>query len=132
MRVSVFGQRNIVDEQKVLGEFDKIINKYDPTVTTFTFVHGGAKGPQELIYNYTKTVWDSVLYQPWTMISKKLSRLAMENGSFDPVYFFFRNIQILENSDLVVIFDNGEKDAEVYKVLSLCEKKNIPFIKVEI
>jgi hypothetical protein len=52
-----------------------------------------------------------------------MESLAIVDGKFDPTFFFYRNIQIVDNSDLVVIFDNKEKDAEVYKVKDLCEKK---------
>lgn len=131
-RVSVFGQRTITDDKLVLAKYDEVVSKHykEDGDLVVTYVYGGAKGPQEIIAN----VWmgDKVLFQPWTAISKSLSRQAYKEGGFDPVYFFFRNIQIVENSDLVIIFDNGEKDAEVYKVKSLCEKKGIKYEVVEV
>jgi len=131
MRISVFGQRSITDEGLVKQRFDEVVAEYDIN-ESITYVHGGAKGVQEIIYNYVKEDWDCVLFRPWTMISKKLASQATEDGKFNPVYFFFRNIQIIENSDLVIVFDNGEQDAEVYKVLNLLEKKKTPFVKISV
>lgn len=126
MRVSVFSQRSVNDASVVTSSFKEIVgeNGY------ITFVHGGAKGAQEIILDWFEG--DVITYRPWTAISKALSRQAYKEGAFDPVYFFFRNIQIVENSDLVIIFDNGEKDAEVYKVKNLCEKKGIKYEVVEL
>jgi hypothetical protein len=131
MKVSVFGQRNIVDENLIKEKFDEVLSEYEGQV--FTYIYGGAKGPQDVVYNYVKDEMDCILFQPWTMISKRLSKQAVDdNGKFDPVYFFFRNIQIVDNSDLVIIFDNGSQDAEVYKVLNLCTRKNINLVKVDV
>ena len=131
MRISVFGQRSINDSATVTTKFDLVLAEYEKD-HPITFVHGGAKGPQSILHDYLKDECDVVLFKPWTMISKKLSKQAMEGGSFDPVYFFFRNIQIVENSDLVIIFDNGEQDGEVYKVKNLCDKKGIKYVEVPV
>lgn len=127
MKISVFGQRNITDISTITTLLEMELTDIE---TNITYIHGGAKGPQEIIYNYLKNTVDCVLFRPWTMISNKLAKQAMTNGKFDPVYFFFRNIQIIENSDLVFIFDNGDQDAEVYKVISLCEKKDIKYKRI--
>jgi hypothetical protein len=130
MRVSVFGQRSITNEALLKEKFDEVLSNFEGN--GFTYIYGGAKGPQDIIYNYVKEDMDCILFQPWTMISKKLNAQVMESGKFDPVYFFFRNIQIVDNSDLVIVFDNGEQDAEVYKVLNLCNRKNVELVKINV
>jgi len=123
MRISVFGQRTINDEMLIKQKFDETIAEHDIR-ECLTYVYGGAKGAQDIIYNYVKEDMDTILFRPWTMVSKKLASQAMEGDKFNPVYFFFRNIQIIDNSDLVIVFDNGEQDAEVYKVKNLLSKRD--------
>lgn len=129
MKVSVFSQRNVTDPAIV----DKLFNEalwedgYNPT-----FLTGGAHGAQQVIYDALKDDYDFVVFKPWTQISKKMESIAVVDGKFDPTFFFYRNIQIVDNSDLVVIFDNGEKDAECYKVKALCEKKGKNMVVINV
>ena len=120
MKVSIFSQRNVTDPVIVDKLFEEL-GKYEEPVI---FLTGGAHGAQQVVYDALKDDYDFVVFKPWTQISKKLESLAIVDGKFDPTFFFYRNIQIVDNSDLVVIFDHKEKDAECYKVKNLCEKKD--------
>ena len=135
MRVSVFGPRKITEDQatKVVAEIDTYISDlgYDQP-TPLVFLTGGASGVQDVVYEEFSQDYDFIVFKPWTQISKRLEKQALEGGSFDPVYFFFRNLQIIDNSDVVIVFDSGQKDAEVYKVLEVCQRKNKKVYKVEI
>ena len=77
---------------------------------------GGAAGPAKIIADIAErdAGWTSVLFKPWTMIWSKLN--------FEPIYFYLRNKQIVENADVVLIITNGEKDSEVYRVVELCQR----------
>jgi hypothetical protein len=134
MKVSIFSQRSVTDPSIVDKLFDtinyleNIKDEYKPVM----FLTGGAHGAQQVIYNTLKDDYDFVVFKPWTQISKKMESIAIVDGKFDPTFFFYRNIQIVDNSDLVVIFDNGEKDAEVYKVKGLCEKKGKQMVVIHV
>lgn len=131
MKISVFGQRNIKDDLKIKEEIDNVLSRI-PESDYVTFLWGGAEGCQKVVYEYLNKNYDFVLFKPWTTVSKKLYNIATKEGKFDNSYFFFRNVQIVDNSDLVVIFDNGTKDSEVYKVKNLVEKKGKDHIVIEV
>jgi hypothetical protein len=133
MKVSVFSQRNVTDPAIVDMFLDEVQKQYqDIVVYSPVFLTGGAHGAQQVIYDALKENYDFVVFKPWTQISKKMESIAVVDGKFDPTFFFYRNIQIVDNSDLVVIFDNGDKDAEVYKVKGLCEKKGKQMVVIHV
>ena len=133
MKVSVFSQRSVTDPAIVDMFLDEVQKQYqDIAVYSSVFLTGGAHGAQQVIYDALKDDYDFVVFKPWTQISKKMESIAVVDGKFDPTFFFYRNIQIVDNSDLVVIFDNGEKDAECYKVKGLCEKKGKPMVVINV
>jgi hypothetical protein len=123
MKVSVFGQRNVTDESVVKSTIDSIIqNEGSIDAGYITFLWGGAKGVQEIVYYYLKDEYDFVIFKPWTKVSHELNNIAMEGGKFNTKYFYLRNKQIIQNSDLVVILDNGQREKEVDSVKELCSK----------
>ena len=126
MRISVFGPRKITKEDtlKIQESMDKIIGEL--TLECITLLLGGASGTQKIVEEYFKDMYDIVVFQPWTMIKKDLIK-----EKYDPTYFFYRNIQIVDNSDVVCIYDNGNKDAEVYKVKNYCKNSNIQFWELD-
>lgn len=124
MKIAVFGNRTISDNVKVIQSFDSVLKDLKPE--SITLLHGGAAGPATAIVEASKDhpIIDTVLFKPWNMVWSKMA--------FDPILFYMRNKQIVENADLVVIFSNGEKDSEVYRVQGLCERKGLKVINVEI
>ena len=122
MKISAFGPRVLSEEQekKVLMVWTELRKDRD----WVTYVHGGSKGVQDLILRYEKEVAgaDCILFAPWHFVDKGLT--------FSPKLMLKRNIQILDNSDLVILFDleEGHKLAwtEVY-----CEERNIDCILVK-
>lgn len=122
MKVSVFSQRNVKGYESIIETtMEEWLQSQD--TTCITVLTGGAQGAQSVLFDALSDVWDFVVFRPWTQISRRLEIQATKEGKFDPVWFFFRNIQIVDNSDVVIIFDTGEKDAEVYKVRELCKRK---------
>lgn len=118
MKISVFGNRSITDVNKVVDIFWKYVETLElkDKPEGITYVWGGADGPSNIIAEELREKTDIVLFKPWHLIDFSIK--------FGPKYFYFRNKQVVENSDAVLILTTGEKDAEVYKTVELCEQKN--------
>jgi len=122
MRISCFGARVLSEEQekKVLMIWTELRKDRE----WVTYVHGGSKGVQELILKYEKEIGgaDTILFAPWHFVDKGLV--------FSPKLMLKRNIQILDNSDLVLLFDLEEGNrlawTEVY-----CEEHGIDVILIK-
>ena len=133
MRISIFSQRSVGQSPESQMEVKEAILDIikDNNTGSIVFLVGGAKGAQQVIKDYLKDDFDFVTFKPWTRISKRLESMLTKDGQIDPTIFFYRNIQIVDESDLVVIMDNDERDAEVYKVLDLCKRKNKEYIHIK-
>lgn len=123
LKIGVFGNRNITDKEKV---WDEYLKASPVDMKNTIYLYGGASGPQQFILeliNHYKEV-STVLFKPWHMLWSKLE--------FNPIFFYLRNKQIVENADKIIIFTNGEKDSEVYRVIDLCERRNKDFVIIEV
>ena len=109
MKLAVFGQRAIVNEEEVITRFEELDYKEDLVNECTTYLHGGAKGPQRIILSLFED-HDTVLFLPWSLVTNKL-------GEFNADLFNYRNKQIIDNADDVVIFDDGSPDREADYVL---------------
>jgi hypothetical protein len=121
-KVGVFGNRTITDIDKVLDGFQEAVG----TGQEICILHGGAAGPSKIISERAKESegFSEVCFKPWSMVYQKLE--------FHPKFFYFRNKQVVENSDEIVIFRNGEDDSEVSRVLELCNRWNKKYTVVDI
>lgn len=121
MKVSVFGPRELGEKQgkDVLAVWTEFKAKRSDVV----YLHGGSKGTQELILGFEKAHKDSniVLFKPWHMVDKTIQ--------FTTKLMLKRNIQILDNSDLVFLFELGES-SELSWTNNYCENNNIDVITV--
>lgn len=130
-RVAVFGNPSINDEGAVITEFLKDHGIEDPIV----IVHGGAKGPSAHLAHFADSVtaWATIKFAPWTMYLNRLADLLkMPNGGFNPVVFYLRNKQCLDNCDYAYIFVNDSPCSETDKMIEQCEKRGIAFKVVEV
>ncbi len=111
-KIAIFGNRTIDDVDKVLNAFEEAVGLDNE----ICILHGGAIGPAKIISERAKVTdgLSEVCFKPWTMIYQKIE--------FHPKFFYFRNKQVVENSDQVLIFSNGEEDSEVSRVLELCNR----------
>lgn len=116
--IGVFGNRDITDASLIRKKFDEYMK--NTSFEEVLILHGGAAGPQEVLAED----YISILFKPWHMIWSKIE--------FAPILFYMRNKQIVENSDEVIIFSNGEKDAEVYKVIDLCKRKRVKYTIIDV
>lgn len=121
-KIGVFGNRSITNEEAVLDAFENVVG----TSEEICILHGGAAGPAKILSERAKESegFSEICFKPWSMIYQKLE--------FHPKFFYFRNKQVVENADKVVIFSNGEKDSEVSRVIELCDRWEKDYTVVEI
>lgn len=119
MKLAVFGQRAIEDEA-VIAKLLELIELEGWDGDRLTYLHGGAKGPQKTILGLMEEYHDTVLFQPWSMVTSKLGKFRID-------MFDWRNKQIINNADEVVIFDNGTPDREADYVLNYVRRYNISY-----
>lgn len=131
MKVAIIGQRDVKKESVNLIH-KSVLSFIEDTKDNLVFLTGGATGVQEIVMDLVGDTFDVVVFKPWTLISKKLFNNVMSDGKFDPTFFFYRNIQIVDNSDLILVFTDGTKDAEVNRTLELCERKGKEFRVIKI
>jgi hypothetical protein len=126
VKVAVFGDRDL----EVTEEFvDKILqeNYKNAEAGRFVLLHGGAKGPQTVTKNlFEKYKLPIICFRPWHIISKDIP--------FSSELFFYRNKQIVENADEVIVFVGERDDAETARVIKLMKShpdKVLHTIKVQ-
>ena len=121
MRVSVFGPRKLTDEDtNTIQTFWKLFrSKYKDIV----YVHGGSKGAQQEILDLEIVEYfnkDIILFKPWNLLNNKLT--------YTVDMMFYRNKQILDNSDVVIVFELQDKDQLLW-IADYCNKNNIFLLK---
>lgn len=103
MRVAIVGSRSIDDEQYVFDEISTILAQRTPPDEPIVIISGGAKGVDSIAKMYAEdNGYDFILFKPYHLIDNK--------ADFQPRYFFSRNRQIVDNSDLVVCLWDGESN----------------------
>lgn len=120
MKLAVFGQRAIEDEATVRSQLHELSKRKCWYELGITYLYGGAKGPQRFALDMMDEYHDTVLFQPWSMVTNKL-------GEFNVEMFDWRNKQILDNADEVVIFDDGTPDREADYVLTYVRRYDISY-----
>ena len=128
MRIGLFGDRVIKDPEDVTEVFKRFLKGLDVhghTSHNSTWLHGGAGGAPKVIVEYLTSIKaDVILFKPWHFINKRMK--------FSPSLFYIRNRQVIENSDMVVVFTDDEPDSEVSGVYKLSEEYNIPVVTIPI
>jgi predicted Rossmann-fold nucleotide-binding protein len=106
MRVAIIGGRDfgltLKEQEWMWKKLDILRDQYQETATPWSVVvSGGAKGADTVGKAWAKSRSLSfVLFKPYHLIDTTVS--------YHPRYFFIRNKQIVDNSDLIVAFWNGE------------------------
>jgi hypothetical protein len=126
-KIGIFGNRDIKDEHKILHELADLLDSVGVTASDHVLIlHGGAQGVSSIVATLASemTNWSSVIFKPWSMVWPDLK--------FSTMLFYLRNKQIVDNSDVVVIFTNGEHDSEVVRVKDLCTRWKKPHFIVHL
>lgn len=104
MKIGIIGSRNFTDESLIHSSLDKVVGRLEENATMLTFLGGGSKGAERIAAEYLTSPsmgFDYVLFKPYSFIDTKVPH--------DPKYFYFRNKQIVDNSDMVLVFDDGQE-----------------------
>ena len=102
MRVAVVGSRSVLDQDLVNYHLDKLLlpcggENGDEVI----IVSGGAIGADTLGREWAKiNNKDFILFKPYHLID--------DQAAYHPRYFFIRNKQIIDNSDMVIVFWDGK------------------------
>ena len=86
-------------------------------------MHGGSKGAQQEILDLEKVEFfnkNLILFKPWNLLNSKIK--------YTVELMFFRNKQILDNSDVVIVFELRDKDQLLW-IADYCDKNGIFLLK---
>ena len=109
MRVAVVGSRSITNQDEINYHLDKLLLPCGgENGDEVTIISGGAFGVDTLAREWARiNKKDFILFKPYHLIDSSVA--------YHPRYFFTRNKQIIDNSDIVIVFwdgeSNGTKDA---------------------
>ena len=117
MKIALVGSRSITSKEIVLSALYATIHKYTPK--SVAVISGGAKGVDTVAREIAKDEgFDFILFKPYHMIDTTVE--------YDPKFFFTRNKQIVDNSDVVVVVWDGESHGTQH-VIDYCRKRKKPF-----
>ena len=107
MRVAVVGSRSIVDQDLINYHLDQIFLPCGGDHgEDIVIVSGGAKGVDTLAREWAKiNNKDFILFKPYHLID--------DSVEYHPRYFFVRNKQIIDNSDMVIVFWDGKSKGTI-------------------
>lgn len=123
MKIAIFGNRSINDEDMIRDVLDRFIKKLSSNHVTF--LTGGATGPSKIAHEWAlDNGLDSVLFKPWHFVNTALE--------FTPKLFYFRNKQIVDNSEVIIAFYDDSRDTETESAVKYAEKKGKEIIKATV
>jgi len=123
MRCFITGSRtpnDKLDRVKFEQELDSILEKYIVDGDAVSVLNGGQVGIDRSAQAYAnKKRYDFFMYKPWHLIWKELP--------FSNSLFFYRNKQLIDNCDLVIILrERGEEDNYLDDIVRRCKNKKNP------
>lgn len=102
MRIGIIGSRNIAETEVVVGCMQQVMDPLEDECVPLTFLGGGSKGSERIAAEWvTSADYDYILFKPYNMVDTSVEH--------SPKFFFFRNKQIVDNSDAVIIFLDEEE-----------------------
>jgi len=126
LRIAIVGSRDIND----MGWFKDFVHygvleeiEGPNTYQAITIISGGARGVDTLARDYAHAMdSDFIMFKPYHLIDNKVP--------YEPKYFFVRNKQIVDNSDVVIaVWDGKSKGTE--DVIRYSKKRKKPLYVVE-
>jgi hypothetical protein len=101
MKIGIIGSRGYTDEKLVQDSIDHILGPFEDDCRMVVFLGGGSKGAERVAMEHVtgNLGLDYVLFKPYNFVDTK--------AEHDPKFFYFRNKQIVDNSDLLLVFDDG-------------------------
>ena len=101
MKIGIIGSRGFDNVEQVESLIDGVLGPLEDDCKYVVFLGGGSKGAERLAQDHItgNLGLDYVLFKPYNFVDTKVPH--------DPKYFYFRNKQIVDNSDLLLVFDDG-------------------------
>lgn len=116
MKVCIVGSRSIENKSLVFDECSTLIERRVPATDSVTILSGGAKGIDTLAQEFAaENKYDFILFKPYHLVDNRVE--------FTPKYFFARNRQLVDNSDIIVAFWDGESGG-TKQLIDYAAKKN--------
>ena len=115
MKLGVLASRSITDQETVDELIDYIVERYFEDDISCVISGSGSSVEKKLIQQCKDSHIDHVLFEPYFVVDKK--------SKHNPAHFFARNKQIVDNSDVVVIFWDQEDRGEEFAI-NYAKKKN--------
>lgn len=101
MRVAIVGSRSIDNESLIFDEASVLIERYAPAIDNITIISGGAPGVDAVAERFAnENGYNFICFKPYHLVNRR--------ADYSPDYYFARNMQIVDNSDLIIVFWNGE------------------------
>lgn len=126
MRIGIIGSRNI-NVDGLLHEFNTTIETFAPTKDErMCFVGGGQPAPSAdaVFMDLCRNMgMDYIKLMPYHLLDPTVP--------FSPKYFFKRNKQIMDNSDIIAFAWSGDED-EVAKAIKYAQKRDIPYMVLNV
>lgn len=103
MKIGIIGSRGFDNEALVQQCIDHAIAPYEDDCRLVVFLGGGSKGAERIAADHitNNLGLDYILFKPYNFVDTRVPH--------DPKYFYFRNKQIVDNADVLFIFDDGSE-----------------------
>lgn len=129
MRVAVLGSRNIHDREFVFNKLSSIYAGLQRKGhRQFTFLYGGDKGVSRLTSDWVNRSIsqgldiEPIIFEPYHLLNRR--------SKFDSRNFYYRNLQMLNNADLVIIFWDNQS-GETARAVDKTKEAGKPLVLVE-
>ncbi len=128
MNVAVVGSRSFTDYEFLKSELENYITGSD------SIVSGGAKGVDSLAERFSREVLGkepTVFEADWQDFSEPCKKKTGKYGTYNALAGFKRNTMIVEHSDLVIAFWNGQSRG-TKDTIDKAKQRSIPTIIIDV
>lgn len=103
MKIGIVGGRAFHDERLIQSAVNEVMSPFEDNCDMVVFLGGASKGAERLAMDHIvgDLQMDYVLFLPYNMVDTRTPH--------HPKYFYYRNKQIVDNSDVLIIFDDEEE-----------------------
>lgn len=103
MKIGIIGSRGFENEELIRNKIDHVLAPLEEQCLLLVFLGGGSKGAERIAADHVtgNLQYDYVLFKPYNFIDTKVPH--------DPKYFYFRNKQIVDNADVLIVFDDEQE-----------------------
>ena len=120
MKIGLIGSRKIMNDDIIRMSIQNVVRFLEADCIPLVFIGGESKGCERIAKEVVLDEgYDYIVFKPYNFVDHK--------APHDPKYFFFRNKQIIDNSDVVLVFLE-ESETGVKKTIDyLKERTSKPY-----